>query len=152
MLVSRILPVEDMPFLPDGRPLDVVLNPLGVPSRMNVGQIFECLLGWAGELLGARFKCVPFDEMHGAEMSRSTVHGMLRLGREISGNDWAFDENNPGKIWVYDGRTGERFDRPVTVGIAYMLKIFGYCMLVIDLFHFIKEHSCDSKADSKEIN
>lgn len=131
-IVSRILPVEDMPFLPDGRPLDVVLNPLGVPSRMNVGQIFECLLGWAGELLGARFKCVPFDEMHGAEMSRSTVHGMLRLGREISGNDWAFDENNPGKIWVYDGRTGERFDRPVTVGIAYMLKLVH---LVDDKIH-----------------
>ncbi len=131
-IVSRILPVEDMPFLPDGRPLDVVLNPLGVPSRMNVGQIFECLLGWAGELLGARFKCVPFDEMHGAEMSRSTVHGMLRWGREISGNDWAFDENNAGKIWVYDGRTGERFDRPVTVGIAYMLKLVH---LVDDKIH-----------------
>lgn len=131
-IVSRILPVEDMPFLPDGRPLDVVLNPLGVPSRMNVGQIFECLLGWAGDLLGARFKCVPFDEMHGAEMSRSTVHGMLRLAREISGNDWAFDEDNPGKIWVYDGRTGERFDRPVTVGIAYMLKLVH---LVDDKIH-----------------
>lgn len=131
-IVSRILPVEDMPFLPDGRPLDVVLNPLGVPSRMNVGQIFECLLGWAGELLGARFKCVPFDEMHGAEMSRSTVHGMLSWAREISGKDWAFDENNAGKIWVYDGRTGERFDRPVTVGIAYMLKLVH---LVDDKIH-----------------
>ena len=131
-IVSRILPVEDMPFLPDGRPLDVVLNPLGVPSRMNVGQIFECLLGWAGDILGARFKCVPFDEMHGAEMSRETVHGMLRWGREISGQDWVFDESNPGKIWVYDGRTGERFDRPVTVGIAYMLKLVH---LVDDKIH-----------------
>jgi len=131
-IVSRILPVEDMPFLPDGRPLDVVLNPLGVPSRMNVGQIFECLLGWAGELLGARFKCVPFDEMHGAEMSRETVHGMLRWAREITGKNWAFDDNNPGKIWVYDGRTGERFDRPVTVGIAYMLKLVH---LVDDKIH-----------------
>jgi DNA-directed RNA polymerase subunit beta len=131
-IVSRILPVEDMPFLPDGRPLDLVLNPLGVPSRMNVGQIFECLLGWAGDTLGARFKCVPFDEMHGAEMSRETVHGMLRWAREISGKDWVFDEENPGKIWVYDGRTGERFDRPVTVGIAYMLKLVH---LVDDKIH-----------------
>jgi DNA-directed RNA polymerase subunit beta len=131
-IVSRILPVEDMPFLPDGRPLDLVLNPLGVPSRMNVGQIFECLLGWAGDILGARFKCVPFDEMHGAEMSRETVHGMLRWAREISGKDWVFDEENPGKIWVYDGRTGERFDRPVTVGIAYMLKLVH---LVDDKIH-----------------
>jgi len=131
-IVSRILPVEDMPFLPDGRPLDLVLNPLGVPSRMNVGQIFECLLGWAGDTLGARFKCVPFDEMHGAEMSRETVHGMLRWAREISRKDWVFDEENPGKIWVYDGRTGERFDRPVTVGIAYMLKLVH---LVDDKIH-----------------
>jgi len=122
-VVSRILPIEDMPFLPDGRPIDVVLNPLGVPSRMNVGQIFECLLGWAGEILGARLKCVPFDEMHGEEMSRETVHGMLRWAREISGKDWVFDENNPGRIWLCDGRTGERFDRPVMVGIAYMLKL-----------------------------
>jgi DNA-directed RNA polymerase subunit beta len=131
-IVSRILPVEDMPFLPDGRPLDLALNPLGVPSRMNVGQIFECLLGWAGDILGARFKCVPFDEMHGEEMSRSTVHGMLLWAREISGKDWVFDEDNPGKIWVYDGRTGERFDRPVTVGIAYMLKLVH---LVDDKIH-----------------
>jgi DNA-directed RNA polymerase subunit beta len=131
-VVSRILPIEDMPFLPDGRAIDLVLNPLGVPSQMNVGQIFECLLGWAGDILGARFKCVPFDEMHGAEMSRETVRGMLRWAREISGKDWVFDDENPGKIWVYDGRTGERFDRPVTVGIAYMLKLVH---LVDDKIH-----------------
>jgi DNA-directed RNA polymerase subunit beta len=66
-IVSRILPIEDMPYLPDGRPVDIVLNPLGVPSRMNVGQIFECLMGWAGENLNLRFKVIPFDEMHGEE-------------------------------------------------------------------------------------
>jgi len=131
-IVSRILPVEDMPYLPDGTPLDMVLNPLGVPSRMNVGQIFECLLGWAGEILGARFKCIPFDEMHGPEKSRESVHEMLRLAREKSKKPWVFDETNPGKITVRDGRTGEPFDRPVTVGIAYMLKLVH---LVDDKIH-----------------
>ncbi|NEN88945.1 MAG: DNA-directed RNA polymerase subunit beta [Okeania sp. SIO3H1] len=131
-IVSRILPIEDMPYLPDGTPLDVVLNPLGVPSRMNVGQIFECLLGWAGEVLNVRFKCVPFDEMHGPEKSRETVHRMLELARERSGKDWVFNENYAGKIPVYDGRTGEKFDRPVTVGIAYMLKLVH---LVDDKIH-----------------
>ncbi|WP_287519048.1 DNA-directed RNA polymerase subunit beta [Okeania sp. SIO2C2] len=131
-IVSRILPIEDMPYLPDGTPLDVVLNPLGVPSRMNVGQIFECLLGWAGEVLNVRFKCVPFDEMHGREKSRETVHRMLQLARERSGKDWVFNENYAGKIPVYDGRTGEKFDRPVTVGIAYMLKLVH---LVDDKIH-----------------
>ncbi|MDF0555349.1 DNA-directed RNA polymerase subunit beta [Kamptonema sp. UHCC 0994] len=131
-IVSRILPKEDMPYLPDGRPVDIVLNPLGVPSRMNVGQIFECLLGWAGENLGLRFKIVPFDEMHGAEKSRESVHGKLLEAREKTGKDWIFDENHPGKSTVYDGRTGEAFDRPITVGVAYMLKLVH---LVDDKIH-----------------
>ncbi len=131
-IISRILPIEDMPYLPDGTPLDIVLNPLGVPSRMNVGQVFECLLGWAGQNLGSRFKVVPFDEMHGAEKSRETVHGKLRESREKTGKDWLFDENNPGKTVVYDGRTGEAFDRPITVGKAYMLKLVH---LVDDKIH-----------------
>ncbi|CBN56629.1 MULTISPECIES: DNA-directed RNA polymerase subunit beta [Kamptonema] len=131
-IVSRILPKEDMPYLPDGRPVDIVLNPLGVPSRMNVGQIFECLLGWAGENLGLRFKIVPFDEMHGAEKSRESVHGKLREAREKTGKGWIFDENHPGKSTVFDGRTGEAFDRPITVGVAYMLKLVH---LVDDKIH-----------------
>jgi len=131
-IISRILPVEDMPYLPDGTPIDVILNPLGVPSRMNVGQIFECLLGWAGENLGLRFKVTPFDEMHGAEKSRETVHGKLQEVREIKGQSWVFSPDDPGKIQVYDGRTGDPFDRPVTVGKAYMLKLVH---LVDDKIH-----------------
>ena len=131
-IVSRILPKEDMPYLPDGTPVDMVLNPLGVPSRMNVGQIFECLLGWAGENLSMRFKMVPFDEMHGAEKSRETVHGKLEEARDKTGKPWVFDEKHPGKTIVYDGRTGEAFDRPITVGIAYMLKLVH---LVDDKIH-----------------
>jgi len=131
-IVSRILPQEDMPYLPDGRPVDVVLNPLGVPSRMNVGQVFECLLAWAGENLGVRFKITPFDEMHGQEASRTTVHGKLQEAEENTGAEWLFDPDNPGKIRVFDGRTGEPFDRPITVGKAYMLKLVH---LVDDKIH-----------------
>ena len=131
-IISRILPVEDMPYLPDGTPIDIVLNPLGVPSRMNVGQVFECLLGWAGECLDLRFKLTPFDEMYGEESSRSTVHGKLQQASEEPEKEWAFDPENPGKIQVFDGRTGEPFDRPITVGKAYMLKLVH---LVDDKIH-----------------
>ncbi|MDZ4873217.1 MAG: DNA-directed RNA polymerase subunit beta [Chroococcidiopsis cubana SAG 39.79] len=131
-IISRILPLEDMPYLPDGRPVDIVLNPLGVPSRMNVGQVFECLLGWAGANLGLRFKLTPFDEMFGEEASRSIVHGKLTQAREDTAQDWMYDPENPGKIQVFDGRTGEPFDRPITIGMAYMLKLVH---LVDDKIH-----------------
>jgi DNA-directed RNA polymerase subunit beta len=131
-IISRILPQEDMPYLPDGTPVDIVLNPLGVPSRMNVGQVFECLLGWAGSNLGMRFKMIPFDEMYGAEASRLTTHAKIDEARQKTGKDWVFNPDNPGKIQVYDGRTGEPFDRPVTVGTAYMLKLVH---LVDDKIH-----------------
>ncbi|HIK38640.1 MAG: DNA-directed RNA polymerase subunit beta [Geminocystis sp.] len=131
-IISRILPREDMPYLPDGTPVDIVLNPLGVPSRMNVGQVYECLMGWAAEHLGCRFKITPFDEMYGEEASRHTVHALLKEAAEKSGKDWIFNPDNPGKIQLYDGRTGEPFDQPVTVGKAYMLKLVH---LVDDKIH-----------------
>jgi DNA-directed RNA polymerase subunit beta len=131
-IISRILPIEDMPYLPDGRAVDIVLNPLGVPSRMNVGQVFECLLGWAGENLGARFKVVPFDEMYGEEASRLSTHAKLQAAADNTGHPWVFNPDNPGKIQVYDGRTGEPFDRPITIGQAYMLKLVH---LVDDKIH-----------------
>ncbi len=131
-IVSRILPKEDMPYLEDGTPLDIVLNPLGVPSRMNVGQVFECLLAWAGENRDVRFKITPFDEMHGEEMSRTSVHEQLALAQRETGDEWLFNPENPGKLQVYDGRTGEPFDQPVTVGKAYMLKLVH---LVDDKIH-----------------
>jgi DNA-directed RNA polymerase subunit beta len=131
-IISRILPAEDMPYLADGSPVDIVLNPLGVPSRMNVGQVFECLLGWAGHNLGVRFKITPFDEMYGEESSRRIVHGKLQEARDETGKDWVYNPDDPGKVMVYDGRTGEAFDRPVTVGVAYMLKLVH---LVDDKIH-----------------
>jgi DNA-directed RNA polymerase subunit beta len=131
-IISRILPIEDMPYLADGTPVDIVLNPLGVPSRMNVGQVFECLLGWAAENLGVRFKVTPFDEMYGEESSRTIVHSKLHEARDRTAKDWLFNADAPGKLQVFDGRTGEAFDRPITIGIAYMLKLVH---LVDDKIH-----------------
>ena len=122
-IISQILPIEDMPFLPDGKSLDMVLNPLGVPSRMNVGQIYECLLGLAGKYLGQHFKIFPFDEMYGAEASRSFVFSKLYDARLKTGKEWLFNQKAPGKIRLYDGRTGETFDQSITVGYAYMLRL-----------------------------
>ncbi|HCC86094.1 MAG TPA: DNA-directed RNA polymerase subunit beta [Porphyromonadaceae bacterium] len=107
-IVSRIVRQEDMPFLADGTPVDIVLNPLGVPSRMNLGQIFETVLGWAGKELGLKFATPIFD---GASLDDL--------------NEWTSKAGVPayGKTYLYDGGTGERFDQPATVGIIYMLKL-----------------------------
>nr|YP_009628676.1 RNA polymerase beta subunit [Acrochaetium secundatum]QBX88459.1 RNA polymerase beta subunit [Acrochaetium secundatum] len=131
-IISRILPRQDMPFLPDGTPIDIVLNPLGVPSRMNVGQLFECLLGLAGDYLFKRFKIIPFDEMYGAEASRSLINHKLKEASNFRQQDWLFNSKHPGKMQLFDGRTGEAFDNPVTVGKAYMLKLVH---LVDDKIH-----------------
>lgn len=122
-IVSQILPRQDMPYLPDGTPVDMVLNPLGVPSRMNVGQIYECLLGWAGKHLGEAYQTMPFDERYGSQASRSLVYTKLWEARQKTGLAWLFDPNAPGKMRVFDGRTGESFSQAVTVGQAYMLKL-----------------------------
>ena len=131
-IISRILPQQDMPYLPDGTPIDIVLNPLGVPSRMNVGQVFECLMGWAASHLDCRVKVVPFDEMHGSEKSKQTVQAYLEEAANLPGKDWVYDPGNPGKIQLIDGRSGEPFDQPVTVGYAHILKLVH---LVDDKIH-----------------
>ncbi len=107
-IVSRIVRQEDMPFLADGTPVDIVLNPLGVPSRMNLGQIFETVLGWAGRELGEKFATPIFDG--------ATLENL---------NEWTDKAGIPryGKTYLYDGGTGERFDQPATVGVIYMLKL-----------------------------
>ena len=122
-IISEILPIEDLPFLPDGTPLDIVLNPLGVPSRMNVGQIYECLLGLAGKQLGENYKVFPFDEIYGAEASRSFVYSKLYKASVKTGKTWLFNPKLPGKIGIYDGRTGESFHQAITVGYAYILRL-----------------------------
>lgn len=107
-IVSKIVRAEDMPFLADGTPVDIVLNPLGVPSRMNLGQIYETVLGWAGKKLGKRFKTPIFD---GATLEQ--INGYMR--------EAGLPEN--GRTYLYDGETGERFDQPATVGYIYYLKL-----------------------------
>jgi DNA-directed RNA polymerase subunit beta len=107
-IVSRIVRAEDMPFLEDGSPVDIVLNPLGVPSRMNLGQIYETVLGWAGQVLGVKFASPIFDGASVAEINHWTDEAVLP---------------RYGKTYLYDGGTGERFDQPATVGVIYMLKL-----------------------------
>ena len=116
-VVSRILPVEDMPFLPDGTPLDIVLNPLGVPSRMNIGQVLEVHLGYAAKALGWKIATPVFDGAH-----EDDIFQCLK--------DAGYSET--GKMWLKDGRTGEYFDNPVTVGYMYYLKLHH---LVDDKIH-----------------
>jgi DNA-directed RNA polymerase subunit beta len=131
-IVSNILPRHDMPYLPDGRPVDIVLNPLGVPSRMNVGQILECLLGLAGCYLQESYTTNLFDEKFGAEASRSLVYSKLYEASVKTGNSWLFEPQHPGKIKLFDGRSGLPFDQPVTIGCAYILKLVH---LVDDKIH-----------------
>jgi DNA-directed RNA polymerase subunit beta len=121
--VSKILPKQDMPYMQDGTPIDMVLSPLGVPSRMNVGQIFECLLGLAGSILKRKYRIMPFDERYEKEASRKFVFSELDLAKRQTGFSWLFEPDTPGKNRVFDGRTGTAFDQPVTVGKAYMLKL-----------------------------
>ena len=131
-IISRILPRQDMPFLPDGTPIDIILNPLGVPSRMNVGQLYECLLGLAGNKLNRRFKILPFDELYGEEVSRILINKKLREASVEKNEAWLFNPYSPGKIVLIDGRTGKEFENPITVGNAYMLKLIH---LVDDKIH-----------------
>ena len=116
-VVSRVLPQEDMPFLPDGTPLDIVLNPLGVPSRMNIGQVLEVHLGYAAKMLGWKVATPIFDGATDKDIAEAL---------ELAGLD------PEGKSWLYDGRTGERFDNKVTVGYVYFLKLHH---LVDDKIH-----------------
>ena len=107
-VVAKIVPVEDMPFLPDGTPVDIILNPLGVPSRMNLGQLYETALGWAGKIMGAKFSTPIFD---GAKLE-DVEEWMRKAG---------LDEGS--KTDLYDGRSGEKFHQKVTCGYIYMLKL-----------------------------
>nr|BBC77434.1 RNA polymerase beta subunit [Nitzschia sp. PL3-2] len=122
-VISKILARQDMPFLPDGTPIDILLNPLGVPSRMNVGQLYECLLGLAGINLNKRFKVLPFDEKYGSETSRILINRKLRQASIKQNKSWLFNPYMPGKMILVDGQTGIEFENPITVGNAYLLKL-----------------------------
>jgi DNA-directed RNA polymerase beta subunit len=185
-ILSLILPPQDMPYLQDGTPVDIILNPLGVPSRMNVGQVLETLFGLAAKYLGEIYRLIPFEPQSfdasstalrslgtsvdftnktaqvsenseetendfgglspqetfnlaggfgsptRAETARSLVYSKLREARSRTGQPWLFDPNNPGKMQVFDGRTGEVFHQPLLVGYSYMFKLIH---LVDDKIH-----------------
>nr|YP_010229684.1 RNA polymerase beta subunit [Epimedium pinnatum]QST18506.1 RNA polymerase beta subunit [Epimedium pinnatum]QXV94036.1 RNA polymerase beta subunit [Epimedium pinnatum]QXV94117.1 RNA polymerase beta subunit [Epimedium perralderianum] len=122
-IISKILPIQDMPYLQDGTPVDMVFNPLGVPSRMNVGQIFECSLGLAGDLLDRHYRIAPFDERYEQEASRKLVFSELYEAGKRTANPWVFEPEYPGKSRIFDGRTGDPFEQPVLIGKAYILKL-----------------------------
>ena len=123
-VVARIVPEEDMPFLADGKPVDIVLNPLGVPSRMNVGQVLETHLGIAAKALGFKVATPVFDGI-----KESQIFDFLKQARQVEGFTWVTET---GKASVFDGRTGDEFDQQVVVGYIYMLKL-GH--LVADKIH-----------------
>ncbi|MBX7246432.1 MAG: DNA-directed RNA polymerase subunit beta, partial [Candidatus Sumerlaeaceae bacterium] len=140
-VVARIQPEEDMPFLADGTPVDIVLNPLGVPSRMNVGQILETHLGWAGQALGIKVATPVFDGAKEEEIrdmlvkareAKMAAAGDTRKYANLSEAERMLDVNHTGQVTLFDGATGEAFDRPVTVGCMYMLKL---AHLVDDKMH-----------------
>jgi len=107
-VVSRIVPIADMPFLPDGTPVDIVLNPLGVPSRMNLGQLYETALGWAAKALGVRYATPIFDGATWEDVQKELEKAGL---------------NTASRSILYDGRTGEKFDQEVTIGYIYLMKL-----------------------------
>jgi DNA-directed RNA polymerase subunit beta len=123
-VVARIVPEEDMPFLADGTPVEICLNPLGVPSRMNVGQVLETHLGVAAKALGFKVATPVFDGIH-----ETQIFDYLKEAKKIDGFTWI---NENGKARVFDGRTGDAFEQPVVVGYIYMLKL-GH--LVADKIH-----------------
>jgi DNA-directed RNA polymerase subunit beta len=125
-VISRILPEEEMPFLPDGTPIEIVLNPLGVPSRMNIGQVLECHLGWAATALGIKVATPVFD---GAS-EHDVIDMLMESDRIVDGAKLTHIEQ--GKTILRDGRSGEPFDNPITVGYVYMLKL---AHLVDDKIH-----------------
>ncbi len=142
-VISKVLPVEDMPYMADGTPIDVILDPLGVPSRMNVGQLLECHLGWAAShgwnpdqtsdayVPGPFFVSTPVfdgaDEDEIAAVMQRANKNLLAKARELLGDhmrpELVPQVNEQGKTWLYDGRTGERFPQPITVGTSYILKL-----------------------------
>ena len=132
-IVAKIVREEDMPFLEDGSPVDIVLNPLGVPSRMNIGQIYETVLGWAGEKLGKKYATPIFDGASIAQIDEEmNKAGLPRLGQ----------------TYLYDGETGERFHQKTTVGVICMLKLSH---MIDDKIHVLSGLTVLSRSNLSEV-
>lgn len=123
-IISKVLLNEDMPYTQDGTPLDIILNPLGIPSRMNVGQIYECILGLAANNLKENYKITPFDETKNqGEASKVITYHKLNEAKKKSKKNWLFNANYPGKSKLIDGRNGNVFQQPILIGYSYILKL-----------------------------
>ena len=122
-IISQIFSNSDMPYLSNGCTLDVLLNPLGVPSRMNVGQIFECLLGFTGQIFHTKFQVLCFDEIYGYESSRSFIYSKLFELCKKTRQKWLLSKKTPGKFHLFDGRNGQLFYQSIMVGSTYLMKL-----------------------------
>ena len=122
-IISQIFSNCDMPYLVNGDTLDVLLNPLGVPSRMNVGQILECLLGFTGQIFHTKFQILCFDEIYGYEASRSFIYSKIFELCQKMRQKWLFSKKTPGKLNIFDGRNGQLFHQSVMVGSTYLMKL-----------------------------
>jgi DNA-directed RNA polymerase subunit beta len=122
-IISRILPKNDMPYLPDGKPLDIILNPLGVPSRMNIGQLFEASLGFNGYISGKRYNILPFDEIFCKDASQNYINLKQKESSIFLNIKWVFDKKSESKIFLREGRTGELLDNACAIGLSYILKL-----------------------------
>nr|AYC63764.1 RNA polymerase b-subunit [Dichotomosiphon tuberosus] len=122
-IISKIIPEQDMPYLINGNSMDILLNPLGVPSRMNVGQIFESILGFIGSNLNQKFKVFCFDEMYGYEASRSYIYQQLLECSKKNSKKWLFSKKYPSKMPLFDGRSGAIFEQSILIGKPYIMKL-----------------------------
>mgnify|MGYP000527246688 CR=1 FL=1 len=122
-IISQIFSNYDMPYLVSGDTLDVLLNPLGVPSRMNVGQILECLLGFTGQIFHTKFQILCFDEIYGYEASRSFIYSKIFELCQKMRQKWLFSKKTPGKLNIFDGRNGQLFHQSVMIGSTYLMKL-----------------------------
>lgn len=122
-IISKIVKKEYMPYLQDGNIVDIILNPLGIPSRMNVGQIFECLMGLIGKNLHEKYSLIAFDETYSKNLSIKLIYNKLYEASKKSKKKWIFNPNHPGKAKILDGKTGSNYLEAVTVGYSYILKL-----------------------------
>lgn len=122
-IIAKIIPLHNMPYLPDGTILDIILNPLGIPSRMNLGQVFECLLGLSGKYLKENYELSSFEEINSQKISLKITYNKIYEASNISKKKWIFNPNNIGKIKIFNTKTNNCFTNSITIGYSYIIKL-----------------------------
>lgn len=122
-IVAKVLPVNSMPYLPDGRILDIIINPLSIPSRMNIGQVFECLLGLSGKYLKENYELPSFQEVNYNKISLAIVYNKIYEVSKITKRKWIFNPNSIGKIKLFETKTNICFKNSITIGYSYIIKL-----------------------------